>query len=260
MTWESRSYEGTGTWPDYLANGADQKNQGPFGGKKCTEIEISGQLTRPRVNCPCAPASPPLRAQSGNQIQTLREVYICVYYHLWMRCCMSSYCMSSTKCVAVCCSVLQCVAVCCSVLQYVISIWWMTYNTMTYNTSSTEMTHCVRFIYIYTYMYIHFSPVSRWDFWNLKKYPHRPIYTYLYAYIYIHTCIPTNAWGFSRQKNKKCTAHVYVYIFIFLDFLPLSRWGVLRPQKMYAAGFSDVFAECDGGRDYVCAHAACDYV
>jgi len=28
--------EGTGTRPDYLVNRDDQKNEGPFGGKKCT--------------------------------------------------------------------------------------------------------------------------------------------------------------------------------------------------------------------------------
>jgi len=28
-----------GTRPDYLANRADQKNQGPFGERNCTEIE-----------------------------------------------------------------------------------------------------------------------------------------------------------------------------------------------------------------------------
>jgi len=31
--------EGTGTWPDYLVNRDDQKKEGPFGGKNCTEIE-----------------------------------------------------------------------------------------------------------------------------------------------------------------------------------------------------------------------------
>ena len=31
--------EGTGTLPDYLVNRDDQKNEGPFGGKNCTEIE-----------------------------------------------------------------------------------------------------------------------------------------------------------------------------------------------------------------------------
>ena len=33
------SYEGTGTRPDYLENRDDPKNEGPFGGKNCTEIE-----------------------------------------------------------------------------------------------------------------------------------------------------------------------------------------------------------------------------
>jgi len=32
-------YEGTGTRPYYLVNRADQKNEGPFGEKNCTEIE-----------------------------------------------------------------------------------------------------------------------------------------------------------------------------------------------------------------------------
>jgi len=31
--------EGTGTWPDYLVNRDDQKNEGPFGEKNCTKIE-----------------------------------------------------------------------------------------------------------------------------------------------------------------------------------------------------------------------------
>ena len=31
--------EGTGTWPNYLVNRDDQKNEGPFGEKNCTEIE-----------------------------------------------------------------------------------------------------------------------------------------------------------------------------------------------------------------------------
>jgi len=31
--------EGTGSWPDYLVNCDDQKNEGPFGGNNCTEIE-----------------------------------------------------------------------------------------------------------------------------------------------------------------------------------------------------------------------------
>jgi len=31
--------EGTGTRPDYLVNRDDQKNEGPFGEKSCTEIE-----------------------------------------------------------------------------------------------------------------------------------------------------------------------------------------------------------------------------
>ena len=31
--------EGTGTWPDYLVNRDEQKNEGPFGEKNCTEIE-----------------------------------------------------------------------------------------------------------------------------------------------------------------------------------------------------------------------------
>jgi len=30
---------GTGTWPDYLVNRDYQKNEGPFGGKNCKEIE-----------------------------------------------------------------------------------------------------------------------------------------------------------------------------------------------------------------------------
>jgi len=34
-----RSDEGTGTRPDYLVNRDDQKNEGPFGGKSCMEIE-----------------------------------------------------------------------------------------------------------------------------------------------------------------------------------------------------------------------------
>ena len=33
--------EGTGTRPDYLVNRDDQKNEGPFGEKNCTEIEKS---------------------------------------------------------------------------------------------------------------------------------------------------------------------------------------------------------------------------
>jgi len=31
--------EGTGTWPDYLVNRDDKKNEGPFGEKNCTEVE-----------------------------------------------------------------------------------------------------------------------------------------------------------------------------------------------------------------------------
>jgi len=31
--------DGTVTWPDYLVNRDDQKNEGPFGEKNCTEIE-----------------------------------------------------------------------------------------------------------------------------------------------------------------------------------------------------------------------------
>jgi len=31
--------EGTGTWPDYLVNRDDPKNEGPFGEKNCTKIE-----------------------------------------------------------------------------------------------------------------------------------------------------------------------------------------------------------------------------
>ena len=31
--------EVTGTWPDYLMNRDDQKNEGPSGEKNCTEIE-----------------------------------------------------------------------------------------------------------------------------------------------------------------------------------------------------------------------------
>jgi len=31
--------ESTGTRPDYLVNRDDQKIEGPFGGKNCTEIE-----------------------------------------------------------------------------------------------------------------------------------------------------------------------------------------------------------------------------
>ena len=42
MTWPCRLralIEGTGTLPDYLVNGDDQKNEGPFGRKNCTKIE-----------------------------------------------------------------------------------------------------------------------------------------------------------------------------------------------------------------------------
>jgi len=35
----SRSNEGTGTWPDYLVNRDDQKNEGPFRETNFTEIE-----------------------------------------------------------------------------------------------------------------------------------------------------------------------------------------------------------------------------
>jgi len=31
--------EGTRTWPDYLVNRDDPKNEGPFGEKNCTKIE-----------------------------------------------------------------------------------------------------------------------------------------------------------------------------------------------------------------------------
>jgi len=36
---QGRGLEGTWTWPDYLVNRDDQKNEGPFGEKNCTEIE-----------------------------------------------------------------------------------------------------------------------------------------------------------------------------------------------------------------------------
>jgi len=40
-SWQEKTLpaEGTGTWPDYLVNRDDQKNEGLFGEKTCTKIE-----------------------------------------------------------------------------------------------------------------------------------------------------------------------------------------------------------------------------
>ena len=70
--------EGTGTWPDYLANRADQKNEGPFGGKiprksrnSCSlnggGVEAHGQLT-PGPNVP-SPGTKYKRSKNVNSVE-----------------------------------------------------------------------------------------------------------------------------------------------------------------------------------------------